>query len=262
MPKIVKFSKTNAAVLTARPGDLLEDGQEASGVIDDVRFRYTFEFDGDLDGARTKSLNCFISYKKHLASSYSQADDYKPTSASQGNLNTITGISLADFLRAFDDYGTYLGYELMGKQTEVANPAKIPAFSAKQGIAFATNVDRFGKHIHCYPTIPAHSLCPKTIDLSGRELQDFSNLMKFGAFGGLFLGDKSNSHEQKFKQANKLWDQYHNESWFHILVDAHDRKRLDDLLHRSNLQTRYKAMKDQEGAFKREEQEFLRSVGW
>lgn len=268
MPKIIKYSKTLASVLKAKPGDLLEDGFQTQQVIDDVRFVYSFKFDGIFNGNDTLDLKCYVSYKKHLSSSYKEESDYKPTSARTGDANTICAIGLPEFMRAFDYYGDYLGYELVGKNTDTVNPSSFPVTSTPQGIFFTNNNDRFHKHFHCFTTLPVQSLSVRSVNLTGRELQDFTNLMKFYSVGGVFVTEKSNGNSSRYTAAKKLWLAYKDASWFSVLTTPEERETLrrlltDNTMENLALKARYDNMKQYEGYQKRSEQEFeafLRNV--
>jgi hypothetical protein len=263
MPKIIKFEKTYACIFKARPGDVLEDGHIVNSVVDDVRFTFTFGFDGDFKGKRTVDLNCYVSYKKHLASSYSEVNDYKPTSAKSADANTLVSVGQTEFLRAFDEYGIYLGYELMGKNTDTVNPSSFPVAPTQYGIFFTNNNDRFHKPFHCFSTLPAQSLSPRSVNLSGRELQDFTNLMKFGSVEGIFLADTSASNLTKYQDAKRVWGLYHTKSWFHVLIPPNEREELrklltDHTIENTTLKARYANKKAFEGSVKKDENDFLR----
>jgi hypothetical protein len=253
MPKITGVTKNKAAVFKKMPGDLLEDNVPALGVIDDIRFQFTFTFDGEFEGKTTKKLNSTVSYKKHLASSYTKSDDYRPTSAKNDDKNTVIGLSELEFAAAFDEYGDHLVLNLMNKDTAGLNPSLLPPFYSAYGVYFINNNDQFHKHFHCFPTIPAATDCPKAVDLTGRQLQDFSTLMKFLAFSGLFSGEKAAVHKSKHAAARRIWDTYHDEAWFKKLVTADDQIKLETMVKdvAKTLDTKYKEISAEEGAAKK-----------
>lgn len=266
MPKIIAVTKTKAAVFTKRPGDLLEDGKVAKGVIDDVRFTFSFTFDGDFNGKTTLDLNCFISYKKHLASSYKGFSDYKPTSARTGDANTIVAVELTEFLNAFDEYGTTLAAFLLNKDTTGLNPSLCPVSATAEGVFFTNNNDQFHKPFHCFTTLPGGTLSNKTVNLTGRELQDFTNLMKFLSLEGIYISETALTNGTKLAAAKRVFEQYRNLPWFAILVSPLEWEKLrklvtDGTAENIALKERHKNKRDYEGYIKREENEFDAFMG-
>ena len=250
MPTITTVTRSSVVQMQKRPNDVLDDGSVAKSTIDDVRFVLTFV----LSDGTTKTLNAITSYKKHLASSYFSAGDYKPTSAFTEDRNTITNLSITEFCDAFGEYGDVLIREMTGKDTASLVPQTIRASTTK-GIDFVNNNDRFGKYFHCFPALPASST--RAVDLSGRELQDFAELMRFFASGGFARELPAQNNKSWWKEAKKLHDKYKNAPWLHILLDAEQLQRVQELIDSPALQRRY----DQALATEREEREFLGKMG-
>lgn len=271
MAKFTAVTKNKAAKLLAKVGDVLPDSTIAMGPICDVRFVFTFTIDADCtvtppDGgtprkltAGVMQLNCFTSCQKHIAESYHDIGDYKPTPAKVNpkdlidvqalqDRNTITSLTLDEFIAAFDEYGNHLIANMLDKDVASFSPNSVGAFDTSKGVAFTNNNDSFGRPFHCFPTAPS-SASPKCRDLTGRELMDFVELMSFRFEKGVASGISASSAQAKVASVKKKFEQYKNAPWFHALASAIDREEIRVLL--EAMPELIKEMKKKEGEAKR-----------
>jgi hypothetical protein len=270
MAKFISVTKNKAAQLIAKAGDMLPDNTLAMGTISDVRFTFTFTIDANCTvtppkgasrniSAGTMQLNCFTSYKKHIAESYHNIGDYRPTAATvnpsldlalqaKQDKNTITTLTLSEFVAAFDEYGEHLKTQMTGKDVASFDPSAIGVFNTSNGIAFTNNNDSFGKPFHCFPTDPT-TASTKSLDLTGRQLMDFVALMSFRYDNGITPSATGTSAQARFTSTKKLYDQYKNEPWFQTLASLADRQEIAQIL--QDMPERIKTLKKQEGEAKR-----------
>lgn len=181
MSLITQVTHTHPIVVNVKKGELLPDGAIADQIVSDLRFTFTFT----LQGAAARDIVAKTSYKKHLAESYRNIGDYSPTASTTAD-NTLTDLSLGEFTNAFGRYGDHLAQQMTGKETDTLNPSAIPAFLTPEGINFWNNNLGFGKYFHCFPVTTLGSA--RVVDLPGRELMDFTNIMRFLFFEGVPVG--------------------------------------------------------------------------
>jgi hypothetical protein len=270
MAKFTSITKNKAAKLIAKVGDMLPDNTIAMGPICDVRFIFTFTIDADCTvtppngaprylKAGVFQLNCFTSCQKHIAESYHDIGDYRPTPAkvkaddppevrALQDRNTITSLTLAEFVDAFDEYGNHLIARMIQQDVAAFQPDAVGKFDTSKGVAFTNNNDSFGRPFHCFPTAPTVA-SPNCRDLTGRELMDFVEMMSFRFDGGVGSSTTANMAQAKFSAVNKKYDQYKNAPWFQALASAPDRAEIKDLLDESP--DLIKEMRKKEGEAKR-----------
>jgi len=260
MAKITRVTKDKAVLFDVNPGEKMPDDTVASQKISDVRFTFTFEIEGESD----KKIKSVVSFKKHLASSYKTIGDYQPQ-ATLGVPNTLTNLSMSEFISAFDEYGEYMITKMTGTDTTSLKPDKdIGAFQTSLGLAFTNNNDRFGKYFHCFPTLlNAHA---RVVDIDGTELSALVNVMRFLDKKGVDTSMTGLGNAAWHKNIITLYKECRSKAWFILLVDALDRGKLDDMLGGANgqlgptgkgLEARYKEMKAKEGLEKKKTNETL-----
>jgi len=248
MSLITQVTHTNPIVVNVKQGELLPDGEIANQLVSDLRFTFTFT----LQGAAAKDIVAKVSYKKHLAESYKNIGDYSPTASTTSD-NTLTDLSLSEFTSAFGHYGDHLAQQMTGKDTDTLNPSAIPPFLTPEQINFWNNNDRFGKWFHCFPAKTTGSA--RVVDLPGRELMDFTALMRFLFIEGYRWNDSFSENNTRYVAAKQLYQKYHTQAWFQLLTDSADRERLRKLLDPNEasgkeLVAKYQTQREQESESK------------
>ena len=259
MAVINNVTKSNAFYCEVTQGEELPDKSIAPGPISDLRFEFTFTYEGSAVGLKPK-LNCYTSYKKHLGESYEKIGDYTPTAATvdptaaptvqqQQDRNTLTSLSKTQFKDAFEGYGEFLINQMKGKDTDALQPDKFGAFIAKEGIVFTNNNDRFGKPFHCFPQHRPGSTV--SVDLTGRQLMDFVNIMKFRERGMNVMTVNASIVQSDLKSIQRLYGQYRKEDWFRMLTNKTQRQKLKEIF--AALPEIVEQLKERESQLKRQQ---------